>query len=448
MPKVQLPAQGFRPRWYQLPVWKEITTGRKKRAVLCWPRRHGKDILSLNLMAYMALRTGPGEPGRIGNYVYVLPYQTQARKIVWNGIDSLGRRFIHAFPPELVENRSDNEMFLRFKNGSTFQVFGGDDPDRLVGTNPVGIIFSEYALTNPRCWQLLSPILAENEGWALFNSTPRGNNHFKRLLDDAKADTKHWYWSQETSKTLKVLSPEQLRRLRDELKDEALFLQEAFCSFEAPMQGAYYATQFKILTRQDRLRELPIDPLLSVDTGWDLGMNDSTAIWFIQPYRGEYRLVDYYENTGEGLIHYVRYLRDWAERNNVQFAEHFFPHDVQVRELLADGKTRLQKLREMGLKGRVVPKHELLDGIQEVRDLLPLCYIDPKRCSRGVDALKAYAKEWDDNLQVFKDRPLHNWASHGADALRTYAMGKKVRRKTKRQELPVNYESTETVFSV
>ena len=440
-----LPTQGFVPRWYQRPVWDAIISGNVKRAILCWPRRHGKDLLSMHLMAQMAIRTGPGQPGRVGAYVYIFPYQNQARKVVWNGMDNEGKRFINAFPPEYVETKNEAEMFIRFKNGSTFQIFGGDDPDKLVGTNPVGLVLSEYALTDPRCWQLLSPILNANNGWVLFNSTPRGNNHFKTMLQDAQARPDQWYWSHETAKTLRVLSPAQLRQLRDELKDEALFQQEAFCSFESPLQGAYFASQIRQLTKQERIRELPIDPLLPVDTSWDLGMDDQTAIWFIQRNRDEYRVIHYFECNSEGLGFYARYLKTWAAENGVSYNKHYAPFDIQVRDLSADGKSRREVAAQLGIKFTVVPRHAVEDGIEEVRNLLPLCYIDPIRCGRGYDGLKSYCKEWDSDHQTFRNRPLHNWASHPADAFRQYAMGRK-RARGDAGEQPVSYIADYSVF--
>lgn len=443
--EIVLPTQGFVPRWYQARVWDAVITKGIKRAILCWPRRHGKDIMSLHLMAQMALRTGAGQPGRVGSYVYVFPYQNQARKVVWNGLDNDGHRFLNAFPPEYIEAKNDAEMFIRFKNGATFQVFGGDDPDKLVGTNPVGIVFSEYALTDPRCWQLLAPVVAANGGWVLFNSTPRGNNHFRQLLEEAKTHPKTWYWSHESAKTLGVLSPETIRSLRDELKDEALFQQELFCSFDSPMQGAFFSSQMKYLERHNRIMTLPIDPTLPVDTCWDLGMDDQTAIWFIQPHREEYRIVGYYECSGEGLAYYARYLKNWAADNNISYGKHYAPHDIQVRELSGDGKSRREVAAQLGIKFIVVKRHSVEDGIEETRNFLQLCYIDPQKTGRGYDALRAYCKEWDSERQTFRPRPLHNWASHAADAIRQYAMGRK-RARSDSDVNPVSYSTDYSIF--
>lgn len=451
MAEIALPAQNWVPRDYQVPYWEFRRRG-GRRACLCWPRRHGKDHLCINDMAYSSLIE------RVGSYYYVMPFQNQARRVVWNGIDRDGKRFIDAFPKELVDSQSNAEMRLHLKNGSIFQLVGGDNPDKLVGANPVGVVFSEYALTNPLCWQLVAPILIENGGWVTFNSTPRGRNHFRRLLDHARANAwneksntisrddpkpNQWLWAHETAKTLKQLTADDLRQLRDELKDEPLFQQEAFCSFEAPMQGSYYDRQMEELRRGSRLTAVPVDRTLQVYTGWDLGMDDCTAIWFAQLHGQSIRLVHYFEKSGEGLPFYARYLDEWARRNQVTFARHFAPHDIKVREI-GTGKTRLEIARRLGIRFDVVKKLDLADGIEEVRATLPKCWMDLEECSRGIDALTDYRKEWDESSQTFKSQPLHDWASHGADAFRSLALGLREHHfRVDKPSLPMKYESDE-----
>lgn len=423
--KVELPAQGWKPRWYQLPLWKYMEQG-GRRAVLCWPRRHGKDYVCIN---WCAIATQL----RVGQYYYVMPYQNQARRIVWAGMDKMGKRFIDAFPRALIKSKLESEMRLTLKNGSIFQVLGGDDPDKLVGANPVGVVFSEYALTNPLCWKLIAPILAENGGWVIFNSTPRGNNHFRDMLDEAKRDKENWYWSHETAKTLKVLTPEDLRQLRRDLKDEALFQQEAFCSFSAPMQGAYYDTQMKFLAKNKRIGRVPPDPNLEIHTAWDLGMDDATTIWFFQQYQQEIRLVHYYEDSGEGLSHYIDYARTLIRKFGCVNGQNYAPHDINVREL-GSGKSRLEQAKQLGMEFELVPKHSIEDGINEVRSVLYRCYFDHDECYQGLSCLRSYRKEFDPMKNVYKMRPLHDWSSHGADGFRTLAMG--LRRKPKAQKPP------------
>lgn len=435
-----MPAQGFLPRWYQLNFWNFMMNG-GRRAVLCYPRRHGKDILSLNWMACASLQ-------RVGLYVYVFPLQNQARRVVWNGIDGGGKRFIDAWPKELIQSKSNTEMRLHLKNGSIVQIIGSDDPDKLVGMNPVGLVYSEFAMADPMSWKLVSPILAENGGWVVFNSTPRGMNHFSKLMNHAKANAwdqktlpprpSQWFWQHETARTLKVLTPEDLRNMRDELQDEALFQQEAFCSFSSPMQGAYYDAQLKYLRKNNRIGKVPFEPRLPVHTGWDLGMDDATSIWFAQVHGKEVRLIDYYENSGEALPHYLSYLKSWASERNAIFGHHYAPHDIAVREYTS-GKSRIETARSLGFRMTPVKKHALEDGIAQVRNFLPLCWIDSEACERGIDCLASYRKEWDSTKAVFKNRPLHDWSSHGADSLRTLAWGMKLKNKVDEKKQPPKY---------
>ena len=405
-----LPAYGWKPTWYQLKLWQYMENG-GRRAVCVWPRRHGKDYAAINWCA-------TASQARIGTYWMVYPFLNQGRRIAWNGMDAEGNRFIHAFPPELIETQSNAEMRLHLKNGSVFQIMGADKPDSLVGSNPIGIVFSEWSLMDPHCWKLVSPILAQNNGWAIWIYTPRGPNHGLTMLDTAKA-SEGWFWSHETAKTLKFVHPTALRELRNELQDEALFQQEAFCSFETPMQGAYYGTQLNRLRKQERMTSVPWEPKADVITSWDLGMDDATTIWFFQIINNEIRVIDYYENSGEGLQHYVKVLRD----KPYTYGYHYFPWDVSVRDL-STGKTRQQTLREMGLHHiRPVAKLSVEDGIEATRNILPAMWFDKSNCNRGLDCLASYTKEWDEERMVFKTKPLHNWASHGADAMRTFAVG-------------------------
>lgn len=421
---VELPANGWRPRWYQLPFWKYMENG-GKRAALVWPRRHGKDLTMINWAATATQL-------RVGTYWHILPYLNQARRVIWDGMDKEGRPFLSAFPDDLVARKSNIDMALHLKNGSVYQLMGADKPDKLVGSNPVGVILSEWALMDPNTWKLLAPILSENGGWAVFIYTPRGDNHGKSKLEEAKANKK-WYWSKETARTLKVITPEDLRSLRDELNDEALFQQEMFTSFETPLTGAYYGKQMRWLLKNGRLTKVPSDPRLPVHTAWDLGYDDSTSIWFYQRHGQDLRIVNYYEHSGEGLLHYVRKLGEIAKDENYLYGEHYFPWDVNITDL-GTGKTRKETLREMGIKAIPASKLSVEDGIEAVRNLLPMCWFDKDHCERGLNALRSYTKDWDDDRQVFKTKALHNWASHGSDAFRTLAVSLNL--KPKRKDLP------------
>ena len=362
---------------------------------------------------------------RVGTYWIVYPFLNQGRRIAWTGMAKDGSKFLDAFPEELIRNRQNAEMRLELKNGSVIQIMGADEPDRFVGSNPIGIVFSEWSLMNPQVWKLVSPILIENGGWAVFIYTPRGTNHGLDTLNEART-TKGWFHSKLTAADCKVLSAEDLRKAKAELKgDDALFQQEYFTSFTVPLQGAYYFSQMKHLAMEKRFVPIAVEASLPVTTAWDLGIDDQMAIWFMQETRGgEIRLVHYYENTNEGLGHYIRYLKEWATVRGVVYKEHLAPHDIAVRELTT-GRSRLETARGMGLKFRPVSRHAVEDGIEAVRNLLPSCWFDLAECKLGINALKSYTKRYDDEKATFMSKPEHNWASHAADAFRVLAWGRR-----------------------
>jgi phage terminase large subunit len=415
---VQIPAQGWEPRDYQLPLLKYMTQSKRSlRACVAWHRRAGKDLTCVNIMAIKAMQ-------RVGTYWYILPYANQARRIVWNGMTGEGKKFIDYFPREIVEKKSEQEMRIHLKNGSVIQLMGSDDPDKMVGANPVGCVFSEYSISDPAAWQLINPILAENGGWALFNGTPRGENHFYKLLLHAQAD-KNWYSSHLSVKDTKAISPEELRVARNELNNEARFQSEYMCSFKVPIEGAYYGEQMNKAYRDKRVVDnIAVEPTLPVHTAWDLGMDDATIIWFVQLFKNEIRVVNYYENSGEGLPHYARELHMWGNRKDITYGKHYAPHDIKVREL-GTGKSRLEIARSMGLKFTTVRKIPVVDGIEAVRNMLNRCWFSKNDCYKGLEALKGYHKEFDSSKGVFRKTPVHDANSHGADAFRTLAVGLK-----------------------
>ena len=412
-------------------------TKRSLRAVVAWHRRAGKDLTCVNVMAIKSLQ-------RVGTYWYVLPYANQARRIVWNGMTGEGKKFIDYFPKEIVEKKSEQEMRIHLKNGSVIQLMGSDDPDKMVGANPIGVVFSEYSISDPSAWQLINPILAENGGWALFNGTPRGENHFYKMLLRAQKDSS-WYSSHLSVRDTKVIPAEELRKARNELNNEARFQSEYMCSFKTPVEGAYYGSQINKAHKEKRILDnIAVDPLLPVYTGWDLGMDDATTIWFVQLFRNEVRIVNYYENSGEGLPHYARELHMWAAKRDVTYAKHFAPHDIKVREL-GTGKSRIETARSLGLKFTTVKKLPIIDGIEAVRNLLPRCWFSKNDCYAGIEALKGYHKEFDSSKGVFRKSPVHDSNSHGADGFRTLAVG--LKQPTMGKSKKVNHEYQVTNIS-
>ena len=284
------------PRWYQLPTWQYLESG-GKRCIDIWHRRAGKDDVALHWTAFSAMEV-------TANYWHMLPKANQARKAVWDAVNKhTGKRRIdEAFPAEIRANTRDQDMFIRFINGSTWQVIGSDNYDALVGSPPYGVVLSEWALANPAAWAYLKPILDENGGWALFITTPRGKNHAKSMLDLGLAD-KSWHAEVMPATRSKVFSTEQLTKtlaeyiaLWGEDAGTALFEQEYLCSFESAMPGAYLAAELRRAQQQGRIKCIPYEHGIPVDTYWDLGVDDSMSIWFVQTIINEHRFIHYYEN--------------------------------------------------------------------------------------------------------------------------------------------------------
>ena len=420
MPEISIP-NNWAPRPHQIDFFRAMDNG-AKRACLVWHRRAGKDSTSLNFTAKEMFK-------RKGNYWHLFPKQTQARKAIWNGINSDGQSILDQVFPEAVRARtSSQEMMIELKNGSTWQLAGSDNYDSLVGANPVGVVFSEWSLCDPNAWAYIRPMLAENGGWAVFIYTPRGKNHGYTLYNMAKkAD--EWFCQNLTVNDTKradgspVISPEAIETERSEGMEEALIQQEFFGSFEAQIPGAYFADQLQQAKDQNRVGRIPIEPSLQVHTAWDLGISDSMSIWFFQAMGKEIRLVDYYESNGKGMEHYIQHLTQWADRNGVIYGQHLAPHDIEVRELTS-GRSRKDVARDMGITFRTVQRPRTkIEGIQAIRRMFPRFWIDDERAEQGYACIASYHREWDEKHQRFRDQPVHDWASHGADALQTLALG-------------------------
>jgi phage terminase large subunit len=403
----------FTPRWYQLPVLKALDKG-YKRVVWVAHRRSGKDKTILNYIAKAMYE-------RVGAYYYVFPTYKQAKKVIWNGMDKDGFKFTDHFPEALRKRTINDEMLIEMNNGSIFQLIGSDNIDSLVGSNPVGVVFSEWSLQNPQTWDYLSPILVENEGFAIFIYTPRGKNHGYTTLQMAQSFPEKWFALVTTVEDTKAIPYADLAQQREEIirrdGNDAFYLQEYMCSFDVPINGAYYGSQMLIAENEGRITSVPYDMNTRVDTYWDLGMNDSMTIWFVQRAGREIHIIDYLENSGEGINFYIQELA----RKGYIYGDHYAPHDIKVREL-GTGKSRLEVASSLGINFELVPEIGVDDGIQAARNILNRCWFDKVKCEKGIDCLMSYHKQWDEKNQVFKNHPEHDWSSHGADSFRYFAV--------------------------
>lgn len=409
----------FQPRGYQLPFLQAWDTKQYKRYDLVQHRRSGKDKVCTAV-------TAKAMDERIGAYYYIFPEFNQGRKALWDNIDSQGFRTLSHIPEEMWESENGQQMKLTLKNGSYLQVVGSKDVNRLVGTNPVGIVFSEWSLQDPVVLAYLDPILRENNGWAIFNYTPRGNNHAKDFHDHAQASDK-WFSNTLTVEDTKVFTDEQLHEIRLEYLrmygNDALFRQEYYCDFATPIQGAIYANEVSQMELENRITEVHHNPDLKVYTAWDLGASDSTVIWFYQrPDAHTINVIDHYEAYGKGMEHFA----DLLNSKGYDYATHFLPHDAEnkVQGKGENATSRRQMLEELNVKNiKIVPKLGVQDGIQKVRGVFHRLRFDSQNCKRGLECIKEYHREWNQRLRLYSKDPVHDWASHSADALRYLAVG-------------------------
>lgn len=448
--EISLPAHDWMPRDDQRPVWDYLERG-GLRVDLVAHRRWGKDEVSLNWAAAASHQ-------RVGNYWHMLPEQQQAKKAIWDAVDpgSGMRRIDKAFPKALRARTVEDEMMITFKNGSTWQVIGSDAYDRLVGTTPIGVVFSEWSLSKPAAWAYVRPILLQNKGWAVFIWTPRGKNHATRAYEVHAKDPK-WYTQKIDARHSPVFTEEELAgELADYIAEagsaeegEARFDQEYMVSFDAPVPGAYYGVQMRsaragTIMRLDAITGKPlIDPITMrlcpsmqgtprvgyfpfikgypVETAWDLGMDDYTAIWFFQRVGRRIRIIDYYETSGQGFDAIKQEAFDDPDRSYYRYFAHHLPHDVAVRELGAGGRSRKQSLEELGISPiRVGTKHNLDEGVAAVRKIFQSVDWNEERASVGIEHVTAYAKKFNAALGMFTGED-HNEHSHAADALREIA---------------------------
>lgn len=416
----------WKPREYQKTAWRVLRDG-CKRAVLVWHRRAGKDLFGVNFVATELVQ-------RVGLYWHMLPTQAQGRKVVWDGMTRDGRSFLDHFPGHanvgedgsFCTRKRDDHMSLWFANGSKYQVVGAEDPDALVGPNPLGIIFSEFSVyDSAEVWDLMRPILAENGGFAIFIFTPRGRNHAHKLYVTVDKLT-DWFTQRLGIEDTKAVPEAVIQADRDSGMSEAKIKQEYYVSWDAPLEAAYYGDLLAMMFDDKRVTSVPWEMAKPVNTFWDLGIRDRTFIWFHQQVGFQHRFINCYWSSDAGLEHYAKKLRELP----YTYDRHYFPFDVTVRELgMVEGRDRVSTLRTLGIRATVVQKHNLSDGINAVRQMLVKSWMDEQACASGIDALSQYVRrrivgeEGPKGESLYSDEPVHNWASHGADALRVGAVG-------------------------
>jgi len=398
----------YKPRALQA----EMHSSLKRWNVLVMHRRFGKTVFAVNHLIKHALTCELPRP----RVAFIAPTFTQAKRIAWDYVK---------YYASVIPGVSFNETELRvdFPNGGRLMLLSAENPDALRGIYLDMAIFDEFGMQNPRVWgEVVRPALSDREGAAIFLGTPAGHNHFFDLLEQARSEMENgsdqWYWKVVKASESGLVKDVELDAARAQMTPEQ-YEQEYECSFTAAIIGAYYGKLMAEADDEGRITRVPYDPAYPVHTAWDLGVNDSTAIWFAQVFRGgAVNVIDYYENGGVGLDHYA----DVINRKDYTYGDHLAPHDIEVREL-GSGKSRLETAATLGLRFKVVPKMKVADGINAARMLLPKCYFDRDKCVTGIEMLRQYRQEWDERRKMFRDHPRHDFTSHAADAFRYLAVG-------------------------
>lgn len=433
----------YNPRDYQLDFWDALHgTGRHQGRqytiyVKVWHRRGGKDVTDWNA----AIERTAENPG---NCRYIFPTNDMARANLWEAYTNDGMRFTDFIPLELrVRERKNDDGLndslkrINFITGGSIRVVSGHVPNALRGGNDHTFVLSEFQAQDPTIIDIIMPIIRLNGGIIMVNMTANGDSAAKVLLD-------YWrtrddvYVSEISISDTGLLSPEQMDnvfgetiaafRARGQSEEEAMAFvrQEYYCDWSAPVIGSYFGAAMKYAEEDRRITKVPYESSLPVYTFWDLGVDDSMSIWFAQFAGREIRLIDYYENSGEGFSHYAKALggqvAGFERAKQYTYGGHYAPHDIKVRNMGLEAHTRLDVARSTGIDfhtvKRIAKKEE---GIEAIRSLLSRCWFDRDNCMRGISALKGYRKEYNEQMQVYYDKPVHDWTSHGTDAFQSLA---------------------------
>lgn len=421
---ISVPSRSWRPRPHQKRLWNYLQRG-GKRAVAVWHRRAGKDEICLHATAIAMLE-------RPAAYWHMLPEFAQGRKAIWDAVNphTGKRRIDEAFPQQMRESTREHDMFIKLRNGATWQVVGSDSvvSGGGIGSSTAGIIFSEWALANPSAWGYYRPMLEENNGWACWISTPRGRNHLLSLYQHA-VQTTGWFAEILTVDDTAALSHQALAEALKEYVSlygldagEAMLQQELYCSFTAALLGTFYGREMADVRNEGRVLEVEALPDRMVHRAWDIGVStgNDTSIWWFQAQGAQLVLLDHYAASGVGLEHFVEIIEQKEAEHGWLRGHEYVPHDAKVLEW-GTGRTRVETMATLGLHPVAVPLASIADGINAVRRTLPLCVFHPRCEEGGISALEQYRREWDDEKKCFKPSALHDWASNPADSFRYLA---------------------------
>jgi phage terminase large subunit len=398
-------------------------------------RRAGKTVACVNEAITRALYSRLKRP----RYAYIGPLLKQAKKIAWEYLKEYTKGLQGKKPSE-----SELTVILR-NNGAEISIYGADNPDAFRGQYFDGVILDEYGDMAPSVWsKVLLPTLADRGGWAVFIGTPKGKNHFYKIFqrsqgivedgeENPEADylrKQRWYNFVLKASESGILPSDELSLMRGEMTEDE-YLQEFECSFDAAVLGTYYAHLINLLETKNQIRpDIEYDPEFPVHVASDLGFTDSSAYWFYQERPDGIAVIDYEEANSVALPYYFEMLFNKGYR----YGKIWLPHDARAKSLQTGRSTVEQFLSQPfpTFDGTsrcvdITPRLSLQHGVDAARLVLPSCYFNSKRCGPGIEALRAYRRQYNEEKKVFTDAPLHDWSSHGADAFRGLALVAKER---------------------
>ena len=414
----------YRPR----SVFKDFHQRKQRWAVVVAHRRCGKTVACINDLIVKALTEGKAD----GRYAYLAPYYAQAKSIAFD--------YLMRFSEPVRVNHNVSELWVELINGARIRLFGADNADSLRGLYLDGVVLDEFADMKPSIWgAVLRPLLSDRRGWAVFIGTPKGHNQFWDIYSNATKDS-GWYVKTLRASQTGLIPQEELDDAK-KMQTEDQYLAEWECDFESAILGAFYGKEMRQLTDQDRILDIEYDPMFPVHTAWDLGYSDDTAIWWFQVVHGEIRMLDYHSSNGQPVAFYAGIIQSREAERGYVYGTHYLPHDARAKTLASNRSIIEQLSDKIALKSmKIVPMLSLQDGIQATRLALTRAWFDHK-CEDGIECLRQYQREYDEDKKVFRYKPRHDWTSHGADAFRMLSIAWKEEAK-----LPSKDDSIRGVF--
>jgi len=395
----------YTPRKQQAFIHKELDNHRF--SVLCCHRRFGKTVMLINHLIKSCMTNNNHQP----RFAYIAPTYSQAKKIAWDYLKHYTKN---------LPNTKYNETELRadFFNGSRIQLLSSENPDSIRGIYLDGAVIDEASqVSRELVDEVIRPALSDRKGWLSLCSTPKGmNNIFYDLYLKAQSE-KDWFLYTARASETKLVDDDELKAALS-VMGQATYNQEFECSFIGNVKGSIYGELITKLENEKRIARVPHDPSYPVNTAWDLGYNDSTAILFYQNVGHAINVIDSYENNNKAFPHYAQILKE----KDYSYGEHIGPHDLDQTDF-ATGRTRREVAYQLGLRFKIAPKLSIEDGIHAVKMLLPRCYIDVDNCKKFINALRHYHRKYKEKDRMYSAKPNHDWSSHFNDALRCLATG-------------------------